>query len=642
MPTALCTECGESFDTDTPRHLCNPGAKRQNVGKDVFSTTDTMQFNIGQAPPSPAKRSNMADMEVRDITNTATFALGALGVPMQADPPRPRSPFQPNARPVAPTARIRELVVRIIHAMMAHAVESSGSFNEVFNKMDTNRDGVLCAEELLQGLRNFGISIEPAEVVELAKGADADNNGALDAIEFVRWLASMNDALQQEFHEKVLAVAKQSPNRNRPCKKRPLMPDSNGHNLMRSIVFEIMAKAEKVENIFRAMDINADGSITCEELASGLHRIFGVSATAASLQALGDTYDVNSDGTLDPWEFVAMLKDMNGYLQDRFWWHVQGTQSPLEYIMYRLIFKIASSDYNLVDIFAKFDQNKDGLLSVDEFTTSLREIGLDATGQEAAMLIKTFDQQNKGVLNTNDFISMVVKINTEMQRVFHANVITPANVDIRVPSIPMAPNTREREIIQQIVYQAMRVNRNLVDVFRTFDKDGTHSLSPTEFADGVVAFGVPCTVPEMEALIRSADANSDGQIDVQEFVSMILNMNKYLQNRLHWCVMNVEQRRNLVILKLVKRIEQIGGGFKVVNIFRAIDVNGDHALTLPEFADGLAKLGVFVPAGEARLLFSTWDKDGDGSMSLEEFCVFLEASVANVKDMHDSLNGMEF
>ena len=61
---------------------------------------------------------------------------------------------------------------------------------EAFKKLDTNNDGVLSREELLQGYKESYGEMAEVEVDRIMAVADADQNGYL---EYSEWLAASID-----------------------------------------------------------------------------------------------------------------------------------------------------------------------------------------------------------------------------------------------------------------------------------------------------------------------------------------------------------------------------------------------------------------------------------------------------------------
>lgn len=66
----------------------------------------------------------------------------------------------------------------------------------------------------------------------------------------------------------------------------------------------------------------------------------------------------------------------------------------------------------------------------------------------------------------------------------------------------------------------------------------------------------------------------------------------------------------------------------VATVFRQADFNGNKKLDPDEFEEALSFAGVFLSASELKLLFETYDRDGDGNIGYEEFIKGLAPDLA--------------
>jgi len=59
------------------------------------------------------------------------------------------------------------------------------------------------------------------------------------------------------------------------------------------------------------------------------------------------------------------------------------------------------------------------------------------------------------------------------------------------------------------------------DIFEKWDTDQNGKLSQAEMKEAVLGLGLPITDEQVEAMIRKADVDGDGQLDCMEFAAMI-------------------------------------------------------------------------------------------------------------------------
>ncbi|XP_036610636.1 calcyphosin isoform X1 [Trichosurus vulpecula] len=69
-----------------------------------------------------------------------------------------------------------------------------------------------------------------------------------------------------------------------------------------------------------------------------------------------------------------------------------------------------------------------------------------------------------------------------------------------------------------------------------------------------------------------------------------------------------------------KCLERGASGIKgLARFFRRLDANRSRALDADELHRGLEEIGLALEAGEAELICKHWDRDGNGTLDLEEF-----------------------
>ncbi|XP_057438366.1 probable calcium-binding protein CML15 [Lotus japonicus] len=132
----------------------------------------------------------------------------------------------------------------------------------------------------------------------------------------------------------------------------------------------------------------------------------------------------------------------------------------------------------LREIFARFDMDSDGSLTILELAALLRSLGLKPSGDQIHMLLTNMDS------NANGFVE------------FHELV------DAILPDI-----SAETLLNQEL----------LLGVFKCFDRDGNGYISAAELAGAMAKMGHALTYRELTEMITEADTDGDGVISFNEF-----------------------------------------------------------------------------------------------------------------------------
>lgn len=129
----------------------------------------------------------------------------------------------------------------------------------------------------------------------------------------------------------------------------------------------------------------------------------------------------------------------------------------------------------LKDVFIALDTNKDGTLTLEEVKAGVGSLKDNNINVEE--VFSSIDTDGSGVINYTEFLA--------------------ASIDQKV------------YLKEERLYEA----------FRAFDKDGSGKISIEEIK--AVMKGSEEEVAKIEELIKQNDANGDGEIDYNEFISMM-------------------------------------------------------------------------------------------------------------------------
>ncbi|KAF5755472.1 putative EF-hand domain-containing protein [Helianthus annuus] len=136
----------------------------------------------------------------------------------------------------------------------------------------------------------------------------------------------------------------------------------------------------------------------------------------------------------------------------------------------------------LKDIFTRFDMNSDGSLTHLELAALLRSIGLKPQGDQIHALLASMDSNGNGSIEFEELLEVLL------------------------------PDLNEEVLIN---------HDQLMEVFRSFDKDGNGYITAAELAGQMAKMGQPLSYKELTEMMREADANGDGVISFSEFTAIL-------------------------------------------------------------------------------------------------------------------------
>lgn len=133
------------------------------------------------------------------------------------------------------------------------------------------------------------------------------------------------------------------------------------------------------------------------------------------------------------------------------------------------------------EAFTLFDKDGDGCITTGEFGTVLRALGKSPTEAEIKTLIKEVDPDGRGIIDFPEFLSVLSR-------------------DIK---------NYDNEI-------------DLRNAWKIFDKDNTGTISCVELKHVLCNIGEKLSPEEIEDLLKEADPDSDGKVQCEEFIRMMM------------------------------------------------------------------------------------------------------------------------
>lgn len=129
------------------------------------------------------------------------------------------------------------------------------------------------------------------------------------------------------------------------------------------------------------------------------------------------------------------------------------------------------------------------------------------------------------------------------------------------------------------------------EAFAVFDRDGDGTISSSELGDVMRSLGLDPSEEEVSDILVRFDADGNGEIDKDEFVTM---MNAILN-----CSADDDQ--------------------EIVEAFKVFDIDGDGYITAHELFERLKNLGEDLTEEDVELMLFHADIDRDGVVSQSDF-----------------------
>ncbi|XP_027332913.1 probable calcium-binding protein CML15 [Abrus precatorius] len=136
----------------------------------------------------------------------------------------------------------------------------------------------------------------------------------------------------------------------------------------------------------------------------------------------------------------------------------------------------------LREIFARFDMDSDGSLTMLELAALLRSLGLKPSGDQVQVLLANMDSNGNGTVEFDELV---------------------------------------KTILPEMNAQVLLNQEQLLGVFKCFDRDRNGYISAAELAGAMAKMGQPLTYRELTEMIKEADTDGDGVISFNEFATIM-------------------------------------------------------------------------------------------------------------------------
>jgi len=286
--------------------------------------------------------------------------------------------------------------------------ERWATLRDSFRALDRNLDGVLDKGEFTQFLESTGVDFTEDDLNAVWNRVDVDNDGRVKFTEFMK-------TMDMDNVDKSYVGKKQQDHGDKTrFSQRKLRNKLNDF---------WTTHGQNAKLAFRLLDTNGDGKVDVKE-AVDLIKTLNLGASEDDIYGLLRSWDTDGSGTLDYNEFFVkmsedetfdgeynafMARSYKLYYEDEKEEKKQRQMSHRDLVTAKKVMKKFSQAmnahfHNNTDGFRYLDDNKDGVVSNEEFNEKLLKMDLNCSQQDLRTFVEYCDSNNNGYIDLVDFI----------------------------------------------------------------------------------------------------------------------------------------------------------------------------------------------------------------------------------------------
>uniref|UniRef100_K3W8N0 EF-hand domain-containing protein n=1 Tax=Globisporangium ultimum (strain ATCC 200006 / CBS 805.95 / DAOM BR144) TaxID=431595 RepID=K3W8N0_GLOUD len=386
---------------------------------------------------------------------------------------------------------------RVLALMKANQV----GLEKVFALFDLDKDGHLSQEEFVQALRSMDTvfaDLSGDDLLAIVRAMDVNIDGRIDYKEFVAFVASSTTTD---------AGANKSADQWQDEIKR--------------ILIRAKEKGIPIHKIFADLDASGDGNLSYDEFGQALRKL-GVSEehVAKNRTALMAAFDKDNDEQISYEEFLQTLGiSVEANKADAVKANVQDIDATVRETFKRL----DEQGVGLAQVFVHFDKDKNGTLSVEEFTEALMQLLhrpdpkastpstagtsiLQALERESIhAYVKKINPNGDDVIDYREFLTLCGVTGTALKQ--------------QSESFRVAGRVQAEKKLIKLLVRAFQANITIEQVFAQFDANADGKITVAEFRKSLAQLfqNQGLTQEDMTVITSRFDENGDGDISFPEF-----------------------------------------------------------------------------------------------------------------------------
>eukprot|EP00933_Yihiella_yeosuensis_P061632 TRINITY_DN6446_c0_g1_i1.p1 TRINITY_DN6446_c0_g1~~TRINITY_DN6446_c0_g1_i1.p1 ORF type:complete len:441 (-),score=69.51 TRINITY_DN6446_c0_g1_i1:20-1342(-) len=238
----------------------------------------------------------------------------------------------------------------------------------------------------------------------------------------------------------------------------------------------------------------------------------------------------------------------------------------------------------LIDLFNRFDVNKDGRLSIEEFAAAF-------SGSPNFQGSYYDDFASRGLSSVPGAAA-------------HVTAVRPLRLD-------ELSHQMGEDVIARIASSVVRLGTTPQKLFSKLDLDKNGRLSRSELEQLIYGFEPHLSLSEKESLWRRFDKDASGNVDLNEFHKALADAN------------------GAALVAVGDRIRYIGNKFREQGLdfkraFSIFDLNGDGFMSRDEWDRAMSLIGPELQSSDVESVFRRFDQNQDGYLNVAEFQDFFQ------------------
>ena len=526
---------------------------------------------------------------------TAAQVLNYLGIPYKASDLTSTDTAAETSKPATAAAVAKPVDVEEILRILFEKIQTNGAeVIESFRHFDTDGDGSISKQELIEGLSKLGIFNNvpnwKKQIFLLMKKIDVDGDGDIQLREFFA----------------LLNITDYSPNIIQRMTK----------------IFAIATqKKVSINDIFKHLDTDNSGQLDSNELEKGLKSLGTFDEiTMNDIESVINHFDKDGDKLISINEFIQYFTDrVNKCFNDRRIKHA----NKVALILRKTMTGVVEKGVTLRSIFGHLDKDKSGSIESQELASAIKKLPCfkDIKEQDIKDLMKQLDEDGNGQITFDEFEHFVMNIKNN-------DIVDQDSID---DSIKMNATTEDDnntnnsnsnkgihnisliERLRNTFQLAEKKGLSFQQTFQVIDKDKNDELSKDEFIKlfKVLPGFQNISSIEVNDLMKTIDKNGNGTISIEEFQSYVKDgkvSNRILKSSSSSSSadkMKVSSHFDKdyakeLFIRHVKRISQVDGSISALLAY--LDDDKDGLIGLSTFKTLLRREDVFETLPENEVI----------------------------------------